>query len=240
MHDVADLVSRVSPDESWLLIARTHYLAAAFSRALDDAGLPWCSTQGTGGWSAPARSAGLLALCDLEDGAPVMPEAWWRVTQLLPSAVGGTTLLRRGTKTRFDDPAERARLTAAEALIMPETLAEYGGTESLVDLIASGRWVSLCEHAEPFRRAVRRWGAEIVQRPTIRVGTIHSVKGSEADNVGLLGSTTGRIAHARSVDRESADEERRVAYVGVTRARRRLFLVGDPANRRHRLDVPGV
>jgi superfamily I DNA/RNA helicase len=138
-----------------------------------------------------------------------MPDAWWRAVQLLPISTTEAKLLTRGTKTRWDDAEHRGRLTASETLIDLDTLTEHGATPELVAAITSGKWVGLCEHATTFRAAVTRWGSEIVMRPTVRVGTIHSVKGAEADNVALLTSTTGRIAHARDVDRESADEERR-------------------------------
>lgn len=236
---IDELVSRITPTDSWLLIARTHYLASAMSRALEDVGLPWTTTQGTGGWVAPARNAALLALSDLEQGLPVNAEAWWRITQLIPASESGTKLLARGTKTRFADAAERARLTAEEWLVDLLSLSEAGGTDSLVALIASGRWTSLSKHAPAFRASLAKWGEQPTTSPTIKVGTIHSVKGAEADHVGLLTSTTGRIAYGRTADRDCLDEERRVAYVGVTRARQTLTLIGDPKNKRHKLDLPG-
>ena len=67
---------------------------------------------------------------------------------------------------------------------------------------------------------------ELVERPRIRVGTIHAAKGAEADNVFLLKSITPRVLE--SIAKGGADAERRVWYTGVTRARRRLVLVDEP------------
>jgi DNA helicase-2/ATP-dependent DNA helicase PcrA len=53
------------------------------------------------------------------------------------------------------------------------------------------------------------------------LSTIHSAKGLEWDTVFVVGMEDGVLPHVNS---EDIEEERRVAYVGVTRARRRLGL----------------
>ena len=57
--------------------------------------------------------------------------------------------------------------------------------------------------------------------------TLHSAKGLEFDVVFLAGLEDGLLPHASSrEDHESLEEERRLTYVGMTRARRRLALTG--------------
>ncbi len=55
--------------------------------------------------------------------------------------------------------------------------------------------------------------------------TLHASKGLEFDNVFLTGFEDGSLPHANSLDSEfELSEERRLAYVGITRARTNLYI----------------
>lgn len=57
--------------------------------------------------------------------------------------------------------------------------------------------------------------------------TVHSAKGLEFDRVFLVGMEDGIFPGMMSLnDRGEMEEERRLAYVGVTRARKKLYLTG--------------
>lgn len=49
----------------------------------------------------------------------------------------------------------------------------------------------------------------------------------EADTVVLSTTVTRKIFEAQSLDADQHDEERRIEYVGVTRARKRLILTSE-------------
>lgn len=71
--------------------------------------------------------------------------------------------------------------------------------------------------------AARRRGEKLLQRPRVRLSTIHGSKGGEADHVVLFKEmarrTYGEMTHS------SGEDEARVWYVGVTRAKERLSIV---------------
>lgn len=61
----------------------------------------------------------------------------------------------------------------------------------------------------------------------VKLMTIHTAKGLEFDNVFLVGLTEGVFPSARSLEERKNDaleEERRLCFVAVTRARKRLYL----------------
>jgi DNA helicase-2/ATP-dependent DNA helicase PcrA len=58
----------------------------------------------------------------------------------------------------------------------------------------------------------------------ITLMTLHNAKGLEYDAVFMIGCEEGVFPHSRSVEEGNLEEERRLAYVGVTRARKRLYM----------------
>ncbi|OQB06245.1 MAG: ATP-dependent DNA helicase PcrA [bacterium ADurb.Bin212] len=61
---------------------------------------------------------------------------------------------------------------------------------------------------------------------TVTLMTLHSAKGLEFENVFIAGMEEGIFPHSRSLqDASEMEEERRLCYVGITRAKKRLYLI---------------
>jgi DNA helicase-2/ATP-dependent DNA helicase PcrA len=93
---------------------------------------------------------------------------------------------------------------------------EYEGRESEPSLAAFVDRLSLLSEADESE------GAEDAR---VLLMTLHAAKGLEFPAVIIAGLEEGLFPHSRSADEdETLEEERRLCYVGMTRARRQLFL----------------
>jgi superfamily I DNA/RNA helicase len=100
-------------------------------------------------------------------------------------------------------------------------------------------WAAGCRTLDELRERVEEARARLARLRTedapLLLATAHGTKGLEFDHVAVIGLDEGRFPSARSVaeavepDR-ALEEERRLAYVAWTRARRSLTLVYDPGS----------
>ena len=136
--------------------------------------------------------------------------------------------LSYGTKAAL----KRERLS--DSLVPMEQLSTWLGPENLNHALQGDvRWW-LTTITDPKRRSqlAFRWNLisgmpSIQTTPSIIVGTIHSVKGGQADNVFVMPDLS---AAGREGWLENPDPIVRQLYVGMTRAKEKLFLVR-PARR---------
>ncbi len=219
------LAEIVDPKEEWLILARTNFLASQMAKRLDEADIPWLPTRGNGVWNAPVRNEAINACMNLQAGAPIDGREFQSILKYIPCKIPEGVLLEHGTKSSFE------KKTPDEAQdeypwMMPEELLGIGATPLLLDGIRTGSWRHWIDGADRYAIAVERHGQEAVDNPKIRVGTIHSAKGAEADNVALLTTISEPCFRSAQTD-EGYDEETRCKYVGVTRAKRRLVILNE-------------
>ena len=110
------------------------------------------------------------------------------------------------------DPVARARLANIRALRAMTLDYEDLGPEGLGQFLAD---VATSSEAD-----------EIERGKGVTLSTVHQAKGLEFDTVFVTGMEEGLFPHAKSMKAYgSTEEERRLCYVAVTRAKRRLYLV---------------
>ena len=117
-----------------------------------------------------------------------------------------------------------------EALQAERTIEAQGRHENLLELVgvaleyqAAAETPSLSEFLQQISLFSDQDAlAEEGSRVTLM--TIHNAKGLEFRAVFLVGMEEGVFPHARSIEEQGIEEERRLAYVGLTRAQERLTL----------------
>jgi DNA helicase-2/ATP-dependent DNA helicase PcrA len=62
------------------------------------------------------------------------------------------------------------------------------------------------------------------EQEMVTLMTMHNAKGLEYDTVFIVGCEEGAFPHMRALEEGGEEEERRLCYVGITRARKRLYM----------------
>ena len=123
-----------------------------------------------------------------------------------------------------------------EALEAERTVEAEGRVENLEELVGvagefdANRAVEGDQEMSPLEEFLAQISLVTVQddiRDTDSLATLmslHNAKGLEYEIVFVIGCEEGVFPHSRSLEEGNVEEERRLAYVGVTRARERLWM----------------
>lgn len=220
--DIEECLAELDPSVDTLVLTRTNYYSKVLAAILKKHAVPFrpVKRQREGPLVADVAREGLW---DLQHGQPTSGAAWGYIMQELPG--------RRRDLLRHGSQAAWKRRDGAIDQVTMSMLPELGATDQLMSIISSGDWSTLLNGGDRWMTAAKRWGAELASRPKIRLGTIHSVKGDEAEKVVVLSSLGKKSYMAARNDVEVNDEECRVKYVAVTRAKRQLILAHDRRER---------
>lgn len=182
-------------------------LVAAVAAVADSHGGDWMAAARVVAAGAEGTAAGRAALAEFADRIETWhPEADSRLAGLLVAEV-----LERSGLARSHDAASVEGVARLENLQEVINAASPYGQGGLGDFLEAA--------------ALEESAAERQSGDTLIIATLHAAKGLEWKVVWLAGAEEGLLPHASSLDDPAElEEERRLAYVGVTRARRRLTL----------------
>ena len=196
----------------WMILARTNYIANRIAADLKSNGyLFWRNGNG------------------------------WSVAKSTLDVVRGFTKLTRGQEIDRDELSQvwrkikvdrKIRTAGNKTLKASENeVFDIEFLESLVQRpLQDKKWFEVLEVSDQERiyiTSVLESGEKFNdENPRLVLSTIHKAKGGEADNVALLLESTKACCTL-----SEPDAERRVFYVGATRAKRKLFVVDNPEAR---------
>ncbi len=198
--------------------------------------------------NVPPRGIGQRSLEALRTLAEDRESDYWSALAAVAAGDGELTPRARNSLIAFRTLLERLR-SRVGLMALPElldtALEESGYRAMLMDGSQDGedRWANLIE----LREVVDRYGdldpvdaldrlleetalvadqdAYAGDADKVTLITLHAAKGLEFDVVFISGLEEGVFPHARALDDpRQMEEERRLAYVGLTRARHRLYL----------------
>jgi DNA helicase II / ATP-dependent DNA helicase PcrA len=117
-----------------------------------------------------------------------------------------------------------------EALEAERTIEAQGRMENLLELVGVAREYE--ETAEEptlseFLQQISLYSDQdeiSEEQSLVTLMTLHNAKGLEFRAVFLIGMEEGVFPHSRSLEEQGLEEERRLCYVGLTRAKERLVL----------------
>lgn len=224
----------LAADKSVMILATCGYMLERVVATAYDLGVPFGNRyrRRNRSWNPlapPTRGVGLVekVLAFLEG-----PEKWTaRDLGKIASILKADDVFLPGRKKVAESYAKR---DGADALAVDRAALELLFIPSAIEGIEARSMTWLGAHLVPklhrrveyLYRIAERYGLRaLTHEPLLTIGTIHSVKGGEADTV-LLSCGQSWAAAKEAIEERSAPLYR-LMYVGMTRARERLVLCGE-------------
>jgi DNA helicase-2/ATP-dependent DNA helicase PcrA len=198
--------------------------------------------------NSPRRGIGQTSLSRVLAHASSLGASVWE-TAAAPEQIPGLGAAAVKALRRFMDTMESLRATEGvpiaelleamlaqtgyiEALEAERTIEAQGRIENLEQLVEVGREFDVAAAAGEGTLDVFLQQIALVADADTRTDdeglvtlmTLHNAKGLEYPIVFIAGCEEGVFPHSRAIDEGGLEEERRLFYVGVTRAMRQLYL----------------
>lgn len=202
---------------SWTVMARTNFQVSELANEMREDG--YFFRRGSQRSVSLELSLALDAWSRLGRGESVSKDQAKALMKRLPKT-GPKRALSSGAMASLEtgDPEGRYDL----ALLKSDygLLIEGGGVEVF----------GLSSDEEVYIRSLMRRGTDLLAEPQIKLSTIHAMKGGEDENVMLLTDSTRNCMTS-----PDQDNEHRVIYVGITRAKENLHVI--ESSRKYRYHI---
>lgn len=214
--DLERVLEFLREDKFTFILFRTNYYKKVFvQEVLIPKGLVYNEIRGQGLWNN--KTINLFNACiNLVEKKNL---TYTQIKYLIESIPFKHGLLKKGLKSKFKEMPKETEYNLSSMLQLGFNLKlfDFLDYEKLFSIINLKENVKLCFMNTPKK------GIEYPVK--LRIGTIHSSKGKEADDVILFKDIPKRIANELSKGNNEWDSEIRVFHVGQTRAKERLIIL---------------
>ena len=156
-----------------------------------------------------------LLLRNKDSDGPIISDLGMTTLELLD-----LILSRTGYLAYIDDNTEVGKDRVENVKELRSVAEQF---PNLVDFLENVALVEAAEH--PTHSDIRHPKSDNSDHDAVTLMTLHSAKGLEFPIVFIVGMEEGLFPHSRSLlDIQELEEERRLMYVGITRAKNKLYL----------------
>ncbi|PDP86835.1 ATP-dependent DNA helicase [Glycomyces fuscus] len=206
---ISVLLEGGTPASEIAVLVRTNGQSASYEQALTDEGVPFTMRGTTRFFERPEIKQAVHTLRGARHGAAgEEAEPLVRTVRQLLGQLGLTETAPEGRQAR--ERWESLSALAQLAEDMAATPRPDGRPATMADLVDELEVRMATEHAPGFEG--------------VTIASLHAAKGLEWDAVFLVGLTEGMMPIIYAETDEQVEEERRLFYVGVTRAREHLAM----------------
>ena len=211
---------RENKDKTAFILARHRYVMDYAIQYLKASGLPYYNLRG----ESPFANEKAYAYWAIKKPRPQYRADEVKVLlKYIPSKIGWKHGAKKKAKEILKDTSMTFNLEELETIgALPPLLTALKNHDPAV--LEGNTFTE--EDIAYYNHAYENYGKSVfIEKPKITIGTIHSAKGKEADIVGVFPDITKKVAYNILSSPEGRENERRVFYVGITRARESLWLL---------------
>jgi superfamily I DNA/RNA helicase len=242
-HDAITQFIRQSESKTLAVLARTNRKLQALQDYLNDSKVLYSRRSGQKFWDLPAPSALLEIITSLLDGTPIGFEQYLMLIGENEKSISRYQLhIHKNIAERIENPAFQEMMKHISA----HNPATDNGLNALIaavtrSLVVNIKWdmQSLKKYQKPHLEASSRilqklrgkWKQRVQlvnsvdNNPLLpQLTTFHGSKGLEYDSVWIMGASHDAIPPEQSIEAGEIDEERRLFFVAMTRAERKLVI----------------